>query len=325
MFDPIYRPRRLRSNPVLRDLVQETRLSMNDFVLPLFIAEGKGIKKPIASLPGHFQISVDQISAELQDCKAHGIRSVLLFGIPNHKDEVGSSAWQENGVINQAIQEIKAIDPNLFVITDECFCEYTSHGHCGVLQGKNVDNDKTLVNLVKQVLSHAKAGVDMVAPSGMMDGMIGALREGLDESGFSNLPIMSYAVKYASSYYGPFREAVDSAPSFGDRKTYQMNPANAKAALREASLDVEEGADILMVKPALAYLDIVTKLKENFDLPLAVYNVSGEFAMIKAAAEKGWIQEEQMIYETLLSMKRAGADIIITYHAKEISRILNQN
>lgn len=324
MFTPIIRPRRLRKNPQIRNLVRETTLSVNDFVLPLFIVEGKGIKKPISSMPGHFQLSLDQIKEEMKDVKAHGIQSVILFGIPEHKDAEGSSAWDEHGIMAKAIQEIKETSPETYVITDECFCEYTSHGHCGILKNGDVDNDATLENLVKQVVTHAKAGVDMVAPSGMMDGMIGAIRDGLDENGFSELPVMSYAVKYASAYYGPFREAAESTPQEGDRKSYQMDPANRREALKEASLDVEEGADILMVKPALAYLDIIRDVKEQFDLPVAAYNVSGEFAMIKAAAEKGWIDGEKVMMETLLSMKRAGADIILTYFAKEAARVLNQ-
>lgn len=318
------RPRRLRSNQALRNMVRETTLSVNDLIYPLFIEEKSGIKKEIASMPGIFRYSLDKISEELDELVALGIQSVILFAIPSEKDEIGSEAMNENGIIPQAIRFIKKNYPQLYVVSDICFCEYTSHGHCGIIHNNDVDNDSTLLNLNKQVLAHARAGVDMVAPSGMMDGTVASLREELDENGYSNIPIMGYSVKYASAFYGPFRDAADSAPSFGDRRTYQMDPANRNEALREASLDIDEGADIIMVKPALSYLDIIRDLKNNFDVPIAAYNVSGEYSMIKAAGKNGWIDEEKVMMEKLISIKRAGADIIITYHAKEAARILNK-
>ncbi len=319
----MFRTRRLRKTESIRKLVQETQLSVNDFVYPLFIEEGKNIATEIVSMPGIKRFSLDRISEELDEIVDLKMNAVLLFGIPTHKDEEGSETWNDKGIIQQAIRFIKKNYPSLYVITDVCFCEYTNHGHCGVLHSHDVDNDATLVNLAKQVISHAKAGADMIAPSGMMDGTIATAREALDNNGFTNLPIMAYAVKYASAFYGPFRDAADSTPSFGDRKTYQMNPANRNEAIREATFDDQEGADILMVKPALSYLDIIRDLKNNFDKPIACYNVSGEYAMIKAAAEKGWIDGEKVMLESLLSMKRAGADIMITYFAKEAARVLN--
>lgn len=317
------RTRRLRKSDAIRNLVQEHRLHVTDFIYPLFIEEGKDIKKEISSMPGIFRYSLDQIQSELDEVVALGIQSVLLFGIPSKKDEVGTETWNDDGIMQQAIRYIKKNYPDLYVITDVCFCEYTDHGHCGVIKDGDVLNDATLLNLAKQVKSHARAGVDMVAPSGMMDGTIAAIRTALDEEGFADLPIMGYSVKYASSFYGPFRDAADSTPCFGDRRTYQMNPANRKEGMIEATIDDQEGADILMVKPALSYLDIISDLKQNFDKPIACYNVSGEYAMIKAAAEKGWIDGEKVMMESLLSMKRAGADIIITYFAKEAAKLLS--
>lgn len=316
------RTRRLRRSENIRRLVRENSLQLNDLVYPIFIEEGQGIETEIASMPGIKRFSLDTISKELDEISQLDIPAILLFGIPSSKDEIGSETWNDQGIIQQAIRFIKKHYPQLYVITDVCFCEYTSHGHCGIIHDNDVDNDATLVNIAKQVISHAKAGADMVAPSGMMDGMIAAIREALDQSGFPNLPVMSYAVKYASAFYGPFRDAADSTPSFGDRRTYQMDPSNRDEALREANFDDQEGADILMVKPALSYLDIIRDLKNNFDRPVACYNVSGEYAMIKAAGEKGWIDEEKVMMESLLSMKRAGADIIITYFAKDVAKFL---
>ncbi|CAM1357212.1 porphobilinogen synthase [Tenacibaculum ascidiaceicola] len=318
----MFRTRRLRKTENIRRLVRENKLSVDDFIYPLFIEEGTGIETEIPSMPGINRYSLDTISKELDEVVALKIPAVLLFGIPSKKDDEGTETWNDNGIMQQAIRFIKKNYPSLYVITDVCFCEYTSHGHCGVIHDNDVDNDATLVNLAKQTVSHAKAGADMVAPSGMMDGAIAMMRESLDNTGFTNLPIMGYSVKYASGFYGPFREAVDSAPSFGDRRTYQMDPSNRDEGLREATFDDEEGADILMVKPALSYLDIIRDLKNNFDRPIACYNVSGEYSMIKAAAEKGWIDGEKVMMESLLSMKRAGADIIITYFAKEAARVL---
>ena len=318
------RTRRLRKSEGIRRLVQETKLSVDDFVYPLFIEEGENIETEIVSMPGIKRYSLDRISKELEEVVELNIPAVLLFGIPSNKDEEGTETWNDNGIMQQAIRFIKKNYPTLYVITDVCFCEYTTHGHCGIIHNNDVENDATLVNIAKQVVSHAKAGVDMVAPSGMMDGTIKMVREALDNTGFVNLPIMAYSVKYASSFYGPFRDAADSAPSFGDRRTYQMDPANRDEGLREANFDDQEGADILMVKPALSYLDIIRDLKNDFDRPIACYNVSGEYAMVKAAAEKGWIDGEKVMMESLLSMKRAGASIIITYFAKEAARVLKK-
>ena len=316
------RTRRLRRTENIRRLVRENSLQLNDLIYPIFIEEGQGIEKEIPSMPGIKRFSLDTISKELDEVSKLDIPAVLLFGIPDSKDEIGSETWNDQGIIQQGIRFIKKHYPQLYVITDVCFCEYTSHGHCGIIHDNDVDNDATLVNIAKQVISHARAGADMVAPSGMMDGMIAAIREALDQTGFPNLPVMSYAVKYASAFYGPFRDAADSTPSFGDRRTYQMDPSNRDEALREANFDDQEGADILMVKPALSYLDIIRDIKNNFDRPVACYNVSGEYAMIKAAGEKGWIDEEKVMMESLLSMKRAGADIIITYFAKDVAKFL---
>lgn len=314
------RPRRLRGNEHIRSMVRETHLHRDDLIMPIFIAHGENIKKEISSMPGIFQYSLDRVDEELEALADAGIFRVLLFGIPKAKDEVGSDAFCSEGIIQQAIKRIRGLDERFYLITDVCFCEYTDHGHCGVLlEDGRLDNDSTLANLQRQALSHAEAGADMLAPSGMIDGMIGAMRKALDEAGRVDLPIMSYAVKYASAFYGPFRDAVDSAPRFGDRRAYQMDPANRREGIIEAGLDVEEGADILMVKPALAYLDIIADLKAKYDLPLACYNVSGEYAMVKAAAARGWIDEEALVREKLLSMKRAGADLIITYFARELA------
>ncbi|NPA17464.1 MAG: porphobilinogen synthase [Aquificae bacterium] len=322
MAFPVHRPRRLRKNENIRRLVRENHISVDDLIYPLFIEEGENIKKEVPSMPGIYRWSLDRIDEELEEVSELGIPAVLLFGIPAHKDEVGSETWNEEGIIQQAIRHIKKNYPDLYVITDVCFCEYTEHGHCGVLHNHDVANDITLENTKKQVVSHAEAGADMVAPSGMMDGVVKVIREALDGAGFTDIPIMAYSAKYASAYYGPFRDAADSAPAFGDRRTYQMDPANRREALKEVALDVEEGADIVMVKPALAYLDIISDIKQQFNLPVAAYNVSGEYSMVKAAGKLGWIDENKVMMETVLSMKRAGADIIITYHAKEIAKII---
>ncbi len=314
------RPTRLRTNAVLRDLVAEHSLNISDIIMPLFIIAGDNIKQPINSLPGQYQYSLDQLSKEALYLAAQGVHTVILFGVVTDKDSEGSAACSDDGLIQRAIVLLKNICPHWLIIADVCFCEYTSHGHCGVIHNNDVDNDMTLVNIAKQAVSHARAGVDMLAPSGMMDETIRVIREALDNTGFGDLPIMGYSVKYASAFYGPFRDAADSVPAFGDRSTYQIDPANRRESLREAYVDDLEGADILMVKPALSYLDIIRDLKETFDRPIACYNVSGEYSMIKAAAERGWIDGEKVMLESLLSMKRAGADIIITYFAKEVAR-----
>lgn len=313
------RPRRLRKNEQIRKLVRETRLSIDDLIMPLFVIEGKNVKRPIPSMPGIFQLSVDTLPKEIEEISKLHIPAVLLFGIPQHKDSLGSASYNDDGIIQQAVRIIKKTNPELYVITDVCLCEYTDHGHCGPLKGDAVDNDTTLGILAKQSISHAQAGADMVAPSGMMDGMVAAIRSGLDGADYPDIPIMSYAVKYASSFYGPFREAAECAPKSGDRKSYQMDSANGREALKEVELDIEQGADILMVKPALCYLDIIKTIKERYYYPLAAYNVSGEYAMIKAAAQNGWIDEKKIVPEILTSIKRAGADIIITYFAKQIA------
>jgi len=318
----MYRTRRLRKTENIRRLVRETKLSVDDLIYPLFIEEGSDIETEIVSMPGIKRFSLDRISKELDEVVALNIPAVILFGIPSQKDEEGTETWNDNGITQQAVRFIKKNYPTLYVITDVCFCEYSSHGHCGIIHENDVDNDATLPNIAKQVISHAKAGVDMVAPSGMIDGAIETIRQALDDEGYYNLPIMGYSVKYASAFYGPFRDAADSAPAFGDRRTYQMDPANRNEGLREATYDDAEEADILMVKPALSYLDVIRDLKNTFDKPIACYNVSGEYAMVKAAAEKGWIDGERVMMESLLSMKRAGADIIITYFAKEVARLL---
>ena len=322
MFFPEYRARRLRRSAGIRSMVRETHLRVEDFIYPMFSAFGSGIKKEIASMPGIYQQSIEFIVEEAREVHALGIPAVILFGIPEAKDAVGSDAYSDTGIIQETIRAIKAAVPELTVITDVCLCEYTDHGHCGVIKDGDVDNDPTLQLLAAEALAHARAGADMVAPSDMMDGRVAAIRELLDANGFGHIPVMSYAVKYASAYYGPFRDAADSTPQFGDRRSYQMDPANRREAFREAALDVQECADFLMVKPALAYLDILRDLKERFDLPLVAYNVSGEYSMIKAAAANGWIDHDRVMLETLLGMKRAGADLIITYHAKEAARLL---
>jgi porphobilinogen synthase len=329
MSYPVVRNRRLRMSPAMRNLVRETHLNVHDFIYPLFVAEGNGIKAPISSMPGVYQLSLDMLEEEIREVESLGIQAVLLFGVPNHKDELGTEAYGNHSIVQQATRKIKEWCPDLLVVADTCLCEYTSHGHCGVVKkdprtGRaDVDNDESLELLVKTAVSQAEAGADIIAPSNMMDGFVKAIREGLDEAGFSHIPIMSYSVKYASAYYGPFREAAQSAPQFGDRKTYQMDPANVREALREAKCDVEEGADMLMVKPALAYLDVLRLLKDNFHLPIVAYNVSAEYSMVKAAAQNGWIDEKAIVMETLLGFKRAGADLIITYHAKDAVRWLN--
>ncbi len=319
---PICRLRRLRKTEGLRDMFRETQLSPDDFILPLFIRCGNQVKNPIPSMPGHYQLSVDYAVDEALEAYRLGIKALLLFGVPDKKDPVGSEAYNPRGVVQEATRRIKEAIPELVLITDVCLCEYTSHGHCGVIKNGGVDNDATLELLAQMALSHAEAGVDMVAPSDMMDGRVAAIRKRLDDSCFFDLPIMSYAAKYASSFYGPFREAAESAPQFGDRKSYQMDPANSREAMREVRLDIEEGADIVMVKPALAYLDVISRVRALFDVPLAAYSVSGEFAMVKAAAEKGWIDGERVMIECLLGIKRAGADLIITYFAKEAAKKL---
>jgi porphobilinogen synthase len=322
MLFPEYRARRLRRTATLRALTRETRLDPGQLVYPLFVIEGKNSRHPVASMPGVYQLSIDNLAAEARQLVALGIRAVILFGLPATKDHSGSSAHAKNGIIQRAIKELKNKVPELVVITDVCLCEYTDHGHCGFIIDNEVDNDATLEILARVAVSHARAGADIVAPSDMMDGRVAEVRAALDEENFVNVPIMSYAVKYYSAFYGPFREAADSAPRFGDRASYQMDPANSREAIREATLDVEEGADILMVKPALAYLDIIARLRDEFDLPLAAYQVSGEYAMIKAAAANGWLDEERVMAETLIGIKRAGADIIITYFAKEMAQLL---
>jgi porphobilinogen synthase len=327
MSFPETRPRRLRRTDVLRRMVRETTLSPDNFMYPLFVVPGKGVRREISSLPDQFYYSVDELPREAEAIAKLGIPSVLLFGLPESKDEVGSESWHPEGVIQRAIRAIKKAVPELCVVADACFCEYTSHGHCGVVLDKEsgqVDNDSTLENLGRLAVSYAQAGVDVVAPSGMMDGMIGFLRETLDEEEFEQVVLLSYAAKYASAYYGPFRTAVESTPAFGDRRTYQMDPANVREAIREVALDVEEGADIVMVKPALPYLDVIAEVRREFDLPVAAYNVSGEYAMLRAAAEKNWIDYPRAVIETLLSIRRAGADILLTYHAKEAAQLLRR-
>ncbi len=323
---PEMRARRLRRTANIRDMVAQSRLSINDFVYPVFVKEGKNVKKPIESMPGIYQLSIDEAIKEAKEAYSLGIKSVILFGIPNTKDELGTQAYAEEGIIAKAIYEIKSAVPELVVIADACFCEYTSHGHCGVLNKEGeLLNDPTLDMLKKEAYVYAKMGADIIAPSGMMDGMVKAIRESLDENGFYNTAIMSYSVKYSSSFYGPFRDAAESAPAFGDRKSYQMDYRNADEAIKECMLDIEEGADYLMVKPALSYLDVIRKVKDRFEyMPLAAYNVSGEYSMVKAAAKQGWIDEKQIMIEILTSIKRAGADIIITYFAKDMAKILGR-
>lgn len=323
MLFPDYRGRRMRANDNFRRMIRETKLSVDDFIQPLFCVEGKSVKKPIASMPGHFQMSVDHIVEQAKEAKEAGVPGILLFGVPDKKDELATRAYAKDGIVQRAIKEVKSKVPEISVITDVCLCGYTDHGHCGVIDKGIIDNDASLDLLARTALSHAQAGADMVAPSDMMDGRVAEIRQALDEEDYSHVPIMSYAVKYASAFYGPFREAAESAPQFGDRKTYQMDPANSDEAIREATMDIEEGADIIMVKPALAYLDIIYRLRSEIDLPIAAYNVSGEYSIMKAAEMMGWMDAKAAIMETLLSIKRAGADIILTYSATEVARELN--
>ena len=322
---PTKRLRRLRYNPIVRDLVRETKLSKNDLIYPMFITHGENIKNEVKSMPGVFQLSIENAIEECKELVNLGIKAIILFGIPEHKDEVGSDAYSETGIIQRAIRAIKAEVKELLIITDVCLCEYTSHGHCGLIRGNEILNDETVSLLAKEAISHAEAGADMIAPSDMMDGRIAAIRKGLDYKGFTNIPIMSYAVKYSSGYYGPFRDAADSSPSFGDRRSHQMDIANAQEAIREAESDIEEGADIIMVKPAGAYLDIIKEVKDKFQMPTAAYQVSGEYSMIKAAGKLGWIDEERVMIESLIGIKRAGADMILTYFAKDVAKYLDKN
>jgi len=321
---PIYRARRLRRNENFRRLVRETKLSVDDLIMPLFIVPGTRVTNPITSMPGIAQLSIDRAVEECKAIRDLGLPGVILFGIPEHKDAVGSDAYNDHGIIQRALAVLKEQVPGLLLITDVCFCEYTDHGHCGIVKGQDVDNDATLEILVKEALSHARAGADMVAPSDMMDGRVGAIRQALDSEGFPHVPILAYAAKFASGFYGPFREAAESTPQFGDRRSYQMDPPNAEEALREVEMDIAEGADIVMVKPALPYLDIIRRVKEKFGYPVAAYNVSGEYAMIKAAALNGWLDEERVMLEALTGIKRAGADIILTYFAKDAARVLSE-
>ncbi|MFD2369903.1 porphobilinogen synthase [Brevibacillus sp. GCM10020057] len=316
------RHRRLRKSAAMRNLVRENHVRMEDLIYPLFVVEGEGVKNEIPSMPGVFQFSLDQLAIEMKEIVEAGIQSVILFGVPEYKDACGSGAYDDNAVTQQAIRQIKEAYPELVVIADTCLCEYTDHGHCGVLYDGDVDNDESLKLLAQTAVSQARAGADIIAPSNMMDGFVIAIREALDEAGFAHIPIMSYAVKYASAFYGPFRDAANSAPQFGDRKTYQMDPANSREGLREAASDVKEGADFLIVKPGIAFMDMVVRLRENFNLPIVAYNVSGEYSMVKAAAANGWIDEERIVMEILVGFKRAGADLIITYHAKDVAKWL---
>jgi porphobilinogen synthase len=320
----VYRPRRLRESPLMRKMVRETVLRTDDLMYPLFTVHGRGIREPIASMPGQFRLSIDELLKECKDAASMGIPAVLLFGIPRDKDARGSEAYAEDGIIQQAVRAVKETIPDLLVVTDVCLCEYTSHGHCGVVEDGRIKNDPSLELIARTALSHVEAGADVVAPSDMMDGRVAAIREALDESAYQETPIMAYSAKYASAFYGPFRDAAGSTPQFGDRRTYQMDPANGVEALREVALDVDEGADIVMVKPALAYLDIVSRVKAEFGLPVAAYSVSGEYAMIRAAGQLGWIDEERVMMEALTGIRRAGADIVITYFAKDAARVIEQ-
>lgn len=322
MLFPDYRPRRMRQSEAFRRMIRETRLTPDDLILPLFAIDGKGVRNPIESMPGHFQLSIDELIPTARQAAELGIPAIMLFGVPKHKDALATSAYAKSGIVQTAVKAVKNALPDLMVITDVCLCQYTDHGHCGVVEGNVIDNDSSLELIARTALSHAQAGADMVAPSDMMDGRITEIRDTLDENNLSQVPIMSYAAKYCSAYYGPFRQAAGSAPKFGDRRTYQMDPANAMEAIREVTMDVEEGADIIMVKPALAYLDIICRVRQEIDLPVAAYNVSGEYAMIKAAAEKGWLDEKKIMLETLTAIKRAGADMILTYFALEAAREL---
>ena len=319
---PQYRARRLRKSETIRRMVRETHIRPDDLVLPLFVRPGKGVKQAISSMPGQFQLSIDMLVKEVKEAKSLGIPAVVLFGIPDEKDEMGSEGYADDGIVQKAIRVLKEKVDGILIITDVCLCEYTSHGHCGMVKDGRVLNDETLDLLGRQALSHVKAGADIVAPSDMMDGRVGAIRKTLDQNGFEDIPIMAYAAKFASSFYGPFREAAESKPQFGDRRSYQMDPANGDEALREVRLDLEEGADIVMVKPALPYLDIIWRVKQTFNIPVAAYNVSGEYALVKAAAQLGWVDGEQVMMESLIAIKRAGADLILTYFAKEAAKIV---
>ncbi|MFC2135717.1 porphobilinogen synthase [Bacteroidota bacterium] len=321
---PLKRLRRLRYNPIVRDMVRETQLSKNDLIYPLFVAPGEKVKNEVKSMPGVYQLSIDLLIEECKELVQLGIPAIILFGIPEHKDEVGSEAYAADGIIQRAVRAIKSEEKDLLVITDVCLCEYTSHGHCGVLDGENILNDETVSLLAKEAVSHAEAGADMIAPSDMMDGRVLAIRKALDYKGFQNIPIMSYAVKYSSGYYGPFRDAADSAPAFGDRRSHQMDIANVDEAMREAESDIDEGADIIMVKPAGAYLDVIRRVKDKFNMPTAAYQVSGEYSMIKAAGKLDWIDEERVMIESLIGIKRAGADMILTYFAKDVAKYLDK-
>ncbi len=323
MLFPDYRPRRMRRTEALRRMIRETELCVNDLILPLFVVEGKGVQNPIPSMPGQYQLSIDNLVKTARQAVERGIPAIILFGIPAKKDPLGTQAYARDGIVQRAVKAVKSKLPDLVVITDVCLCEYTDHGHCGFVDGGSVDNDASLDLLAKAALSHAQAGADMVAPSDMMDGRVAEIRDLLDENDFSNTPIMAYAAKYCSAFYGPFREAAGSAPQFGDRRTYQMDPANTREAIREATLDVQEGADIIMIKPALAYLDIICRVRDEVDLPVAAYNVSGEYAMIKAAEQMGWIDGQRVMMETLTAIKRAGADMILTYFALEAAALIN--
>ncbi len=324
MYFPAYRPRRLRKNSIVRELVAETKLSVDDFIYPMFVMPGKNKRVQVNSMPGIYKQTIDNLIKEIREVKKLGIKAILLFGIPSHKDELGSEGYDKDGIIQRAVREIKKKNKDVIVITDVCMCEYTSHGHCGIIKDGDVDNDETLAHLAHMSLTHAEAGADIVAPSDMMDGRVGVIREELDENGFENVAIMSYSAKYASAFYGPFREAAESPPQFGDRRTYQMDPPNVREAIREIELDIQEGADIVMVKPALPYLDVLRAAREEFDHPVAAYQVSGEYSMVKAAGKLGWIDEELVMMETLVSIKRAGADLILTYFAKDAAKILNR-
>jgi porphobilinogen synthase len=324
MVHAMFRPRRLREKPLLRKLVRETALAVDDLVYPLFAVHGRGVREPITSMPGQFRFSIDELVKEVKDVAGMGIPAVLLFGLPSEKDPRGSEAYAEDGIVQQAVRAVKDLVPDLLVVTDVCLCQYTSHGHCGIVEGGAVRNDPTLELLARVAVSHAEAGADMVAPSDMMDGRVGAIREALDEASYGETPIMAYSAKYASSFYGPFRDAADSAPQFGDRRAYQMDPANGVEAMREIALDLDEGADIVMVKPALPYLDIISRAKAEFGVPLAAYSVSGEYSMIRAAGRLGWLDEERAMMEALVAIRRAGADIVITYFAREAARLLER-
>jgi porphobilinogen synthase len=324
MAHPLYRPRRLRESALMRRMVRETRLGVENLILPLFAVHGRGVREPIGSMPGVFRLSLDELAKEAKDVAGLGIPAVLLFGVPASKDPRGSEAYSEDGIVQQAARMVKETIPDLLVATDVCLCQYTSHGHCGVVEDGRVKNDPSVDLLARVAVSHVEAGADLVAPSDMMDGRVAAIREALDEAGYLDTPIMAYSAKYASAFYGPFREAAESAPQFGDRRSYQMDPANTIEALREVGLDVDEGADIVMVKPALPYLDVIARVRQEFGIPLAAYSVSGEFAMIKAAARLGWLDEERVVMESLTAIRRAGADLIITYLAKDAARLLER-